>query len=252
VHPEQLGMCSGFPQIGPGCVLAGQAKVTATVEPRCEHGHVCWALAVVVAIPYPYGFLEERMSEGHVGHWRDFRAGQHNRRDLHVRLDHDIGTQCDNQTIRLGRAVHVHGRLLRLLPVQHRGRGVDVGEEEVEAVVHQARREQALGARTGGRDGPAIERDVWRESGGELGIALVLAEFGQHFGAAPLGTLLLGNGIVGAGEAGGQTVLARVGALAYTLDFPAMAAVEKRVSECWGRVWCQRGCGGRLTCRRLA
>jgi hypothetical protein len=76
-----------------------------------------------------------------------------------------------------------------------------------------------------------------------LCIALVLAEFGQHFGAASFGALLLGNGIVGAGEAGGQTVLARVCALAYTLDFPSMAAVEESVSltgEAWGR----RGCVG--------
>jgi hypothetical protein len=97
---------------------------------------VRWILAVIIAIPYPYGFLKERMSQGHVRHWRNFRARQHNRRDLHVRLNHDVRTQCDNQAIRLSRAVHVHGRLLRLLPVQYRSRGVDVGEEEVETIVH--------------------------------------------------------------------------------------------------------------------
>jgi hypothetical protein len=189
-------------------------------------------LAEVIAIPDPHRFLEERMAQSHVRHLCDFRAGQHNGGDLHVRLDHDVGTQRDDKTIRLRRSVHVHGRLLRLLPVQYGSGGVDVGEEEVEAAVHQARGQQALGTRERGGHGAPIEGHVRRKASGELGIALVLTEFGQDFGAASLGALLLRDGIVGAGQAGGQTVLAGVGALADALHFAAVAAGQDSKYDC--------------------
>jgi hypothetical protein len=77
-----------------------------------------------------------------------------------------------------------------------------VGEEEIEAAVNQSRREEVLGARKRGRDGPAIEAHVLGKSSSELRVALVLAKFGQHFGTAPFGAFLLGDGIVGTGETG--------------------------------------------------
>jgi hypothetical protein len=57
---------------------------------------------------------------------------------------------------------------------------------------------------------------------------LVFAKFGEHLGPAALGTFLLWNGIVCAGESGGETVLAWVGAFAYAFDFASVAAVCRR------------------------
>jgi hypothetical protein len=72
---------------------------------------------------------------------------------------------------------------------------------------------------------------------------LVLGEFGLHFGAASLGALFLGYGIVSADGVGRQTSLAGIGAFVYTLHFPTTAAVEEGVSL-EGRTWGERGCFG--------
>jgi hypothetical protein len=62
VHTKQLSICSGFPQIPPGGVLARQAKVAATVEPRGEDGHMRGIFAIIKAIPHALRLLEERMA----------------------------------------------------------------------------------------------------------------------------------------------------------------------------------------------
>lgn len=64
-----------------------------------------------------------------------------------------------------------------------------------------------------------------REACCQLGVALVFPQFGEDFCAAPLGALFLGDGMAGAGLAGREAVVARVSALAGTLDLAATAAV---------------------------
>lgn len=67
--------------------------------------------------------------------------------------------------------------------------------------------------------------EVGEAGGSELGIALILAQFREDFGARALGALLLRNGIVCAIEAGRDAILAGLVSFANALDLAAMAAM---------------------------
>lgn len=91
--------------------------------------------------------------------------------------------------------------------MEDRLRGVYVGEEEVDACRdHFHGQEASL---------PEVRRRVrcFLEAmllgGSELRLTLSFPEFRDDLGPASLGTLLLRDGVVGAGQAGGGAVLAR-------------------------------------------
>ena len=65
---------------------------------------------------------------------------------------------------------------------------------------------------------------------GQLSMSLVLSQLGEDLCTAPFGSLLLRDGIVSAGKACGDAILARTGAFSNTFDFTAVAAVVGDVS----------------------
>jgi hypothetical protein len=196
------------------------------IKPWCEDCEVCGVLVVVVGFANSYWFFEKDVSKTDVGHLDHIRAWQQVGWHFHVGLDHDKGTQCGDHAIGFCRAIHADDGFLRPLSMQNWLWRVDIGEEELYAAVDKRWWQQAGCARRGGGDCAGVVYHVGGIASGELSIALVLTQFGEDFGAAPLGALLLRDGVVGACQASWDTVLARVCAFTDALYFASMAAVE--------------------------
>ena len=226
MHAQDLRLGSRITEIAPSRVFASQSKITATVEPRCEDSQVGGVLPVVVALAHANRLFQEHVADGHVGHLGHFRAWQHVGRYLHVGFDHDIGAQRNHGTVCLGRAIHVDGSFLGPLAVQDRLRRVDVGEEVVNAALQQSWGHQAWGAGKRRGQGTAVKAKIRRVASSHLSIALVLTKFGQDFGAAAFGALLLGDGIVGACQTSRDAIFAWRRAFPYALDLATVAAGE--------------------------
>lgn len=234
VHAQQLGVRRGLAQVVPGRVVLVQALVAAEEEERGDDGVAGGVLHVVVALSHAHGFLEQDVAEVEVGD-RAFWTPRHDVwRQRHVRLDEHVGAEGGDHAVGLDVLVHAEDGLLNALVVQDGLGGVQILEEEVDAGVDQVQRHQAR---------LALQGDVVRvvevreAAGGQLRLALRLAQLGEHLGATALGALLLGDGIVGAVEAGRDAVLARLVAFANALDFAAVTAAVVR------RVWAAAAAG---------
>lgn len=55
---------------------------------------------------------------------------------IFIDVDHDVGTQCNNQEIRFGRTAHLLDDLKGLMVLNHGSEGVNVDGKKVDAAVH--------------------------------------------------------------------------------------------------------------------
>lgn len=224
MHSQQLGVRGGLAQIVPRGVVLVQALVTAEEEERGDDGIAGGVLHVVVALSHAHGFLEQDVAEVDVGDRAFWAPRDDVRRQGHVRLNEHVGTEGSDHAVGLDVLVHAEDSLLDALVVQDGLRGVELLEVEIDASVDQVQRHQAGLALQGNVVG--VE-EVWVAGGGQLGLALGLAQLGEHLCARALGALLLGDGIVGAVEAGGHAVLAWLVAFANALYLAAVTALQK-------------------------
>lgn len=162
-------------------------------------------------------------------------------RQAHAWLKHHIGGQRRDQAICVRILLDKHAFLLKTMTLKDGHNRVHISEEEFHRFLDHLRCQES------GRRRQRRRRTCWAAQsiestlnfGGKTGLSLGFAQFADHLRPRALGTLLLRNGIVCAGQLGGRTVSARVDAI--TFDLATMAGVASPLHS--GR----HGYDGRLT-----
>ncbi|KAB8616622.1 hypothetical protein FH972_025958 [Carpinus fangiana] len=171
VHAHEQGQRGRLSQLEPGGVVLLQAKITTKKEERGGDGVGGGVLVVVARLAHVQCVLQQRHANGDVG--VDVRVEVQGGGQLHVGLDHHVGAERDDQTVVVGRRVHVCYAQLQAGAVEDGLGGVHAGEEEIDAALDELEGEGAGGAHGDGR--------MRRAGALEAGMAAVLAGHGRVF-----------------------------------------------------------------------
>lgn len=223
VHANHLNHSGGLAQVVPGLVVHLLAVIASEEEKVCGNGVEGDGVEVFVSLADLEGLFEEKMAGDDVGSGDHVEVEGVTGRHAHARLEHDKGAHGGHEAVGVAVLLHVENLLLDVATIEEGNLGVHVFEEEVRAVLDEVAGEQTRGGReaVGGRAGDAI--DAILDLGGEAGLSLGFAKLADDLGARALGALLLGDGVVCAGELSGSAVAARVDAI--TLDLATMTGI---------------------------
>ena len=253
LQTENVHESSSFAEVEPGLVVQVEAEVAAEEEEAGDEAVHRGRLEVVVALAHAQGLLEQDVAGHDVGAGHAVEA--HGvAGDGHAGLEHHEGAERGEQAVGVDVLVGEHGLLLEAAAVQDGQGRIHVGEVELDALLDHLGGEQAGRGPEGGQAGRRREAiQTGGDLGGEGGLAVGFAQLADDICARALWALLLGDGMVGAGELGERAIATRVDAVA--LDLAAAAGVAgalDRRRHCVLFLYASRQAGRerRCLCRR--